>query len=156
WRNAKRICRLNARQIEMARALGMNPKKLPGLRPSPQQRWKLPWENSSVGGRISLESEADRGSVFQFIIPLHTDPSQEPLQGADAGWSGKRVLIVDDNATNCRIFDAQLRHWGLATVSVPTPHAALDCLRQQRFDLAVFDVEMPTMNGMELAQRVAE
>jgi len=42
WRNAKALCRLNARQVEMARALGMNPKKLPGLRPSPQQRWKLP------------------------------------------------------------------------------------------------------------------
>ena len=42
WRNAKRVCRLNARHIEMARALGMNPNKLPHLRPSPQQRWKLP------------------------------------------------------------------------------------------------------------------
>jgi hypothetical protein len=42
WTNAKKICRLTARQVEMARALGMNPKKLPGLRPSPQQRWKLP------------------------------------------------------------------------------------------------------------------
>jgi hypothetical protein len=41
WKNAKKICRLNAQQVEMARALGMNPKKLPGLRPSPQQRWKL-------------------------------------------------------------------------------------------------------------------
>ncbi len=42
WTNAKKICRLTARQVEMARALGMNPRKLPGLRPSPQQRWKLP------------------------------------------------------------------------------------------------------------------
>ena len=42
WTNAKKICRLSARQVEMARALGMNPRKLPGLRPSPQQRWKLP------------------------------------------------------------------------------------------------------------------
>ena len=42
WTNAKTICRLNARQVEMARALGMNPRKLPGLRPSAQQRWKLP------------------------------------------------------------------------------------------------------------------
>ena len=42
WTNAKTICRLNARQVEMARALGMNPRKLPGLRPGPQQRWKLP------------------------------------------------------------------------------------------------------------------
>jgi hypothetical protein len=42
WTNAKKLCRLSRRQVEMARALGMNPKKLPGLRPSPQQRWKLP------------------------------------------------------------------------------------------------------------------
>jgi hypothetical protein len=42
WRKAKKICQLNARQVEMALALGMNPKKLPGLRPGPQQRWKLP------------------------------------------------------------------------------------------------------------------
>jgi hypothetical protein len=42
WRNAKKVCRLSRRQLEMARALGMNPKKLPGLRPSPKQRWKLP------------------------------------------------------------------------------------------------------------------
>jgi hypothetical protein len=42
WMNARKICRLTDRQVEMARALGMNPKKLPGLRPSAQQRWKLP------------------------------------------------------------------------------------------------------------------
>jgi len=42
WKKAKKICQLNARQVEMARALGMNPKKLPSLRPGPQQRWKLP------------------------------------------------------------------------------------------------------------------
>jgi hypothetical protein len=42
WTNAKKICRLTARQVEMARTLGMNPSKLPRLRPSPQQRWKLP------------------------------------------------------------------------------------------------------------------
>ena len=42
WRNAKRICQFNAQQVEMARALGMNAKKLPGLRPGPRQGWKLP------------------------------------------------------------------------------------------------------------------
>jgi hypothetical protein len=42
WRNAKKVCRLNARQLEMARRLGMNPTKLPRLRPAPRQHWKLP------------------------------------------------------------------------------------------------------------------
>jgi signal transduction histidine kinase/DNA-binding response OmpR family regulator len=106
-----------------------------------------------MGGRIWVETESDKGSVFQFIIPLRAAPDQEVRPGTD--WSGKRVLIVDDNATNRRIYDTQLRHWGLATVSVETPHEALDCLRQQTFDLAVFDFEMPDMNGIELAQQVA-
>jgi len=42
WTNAKKRCRLTARQVEMGRALGMNPRKLPGLRPSLQQHWKRP------------------------------------------------------------------------------------------------------------------
>jgi len=42
WRNAKKICRLSRPQVKMARSLRMNPNKLPGLRPSPQQHWKLP------------------------------------------------------------------------------------------------------------------
>jgi len=42
WRDAKKICHLNGRQVKMARTLGMNPKKVPGLRPSPKERWKLP------------------------------------------------------------------------------------------------------------------
>jgi len=42
WKYAKKICRLSVRQLQMTRRLGMNPKKLPGRRPSPQQRWKLP------------------------------------------------------------------------------------------------------------------
>ena len=57
WTNAKKICRLTARQVEMARTLGMNPSKLPRLRPSPQQRWKLPvgefiekWYRKHFGG----------------------------------------------------------------------------------------------------------
>jgi hypothetical protein len=42
WAQAKKLCRLNARQVEMAKKLGMNPRKLPSLRPNPQQKWKLP------------------------------------------------------------------------------------------------------------------
>jgi signal transduction histidine kinase/CheY-like chemotaxis protein len=108
-----------------------------------------------MGGRIWVETEDGKGSVFQFIIPLHAAPEQEAPR-ADAEWSGKRVLIVDDNATNRRIYDVQLRHWGLTTVSVETPREALECLRQQTFDLAVLDFEMPEMNGIELAQQVAD
>jgi signal transduction histidine kinase/CheY-like chemotaxis protein len=109
-----------------------------------------------MGGYIWVETESDKGSVFQFTIPLHAAPQHETPHGADASWSGKRVLIADDNATSQRIYGAQLRHWGLATFSVETPEDALERLRQHRFDLAVFDFALSGMNGLELAQRVAD
>jgi signal transduction histidine kinase/DNA-binding response OmpR family regulator len=108
-----------------------------------------------MGGRIWVESEADRGSVFQFVLPMRSTPALESLRRTDLYWPGKTALIVDDNSTNRRIYATQLRHWRMETVAVETAHEALKCLRERAFDLALFDFEMPEMNGIELAQRVA-
>jgi CheY-like chemotaxis protein len=88
-------------------------------------------------------------------MPLHPAPRPEEPHGVDAGWAGKRALVVDDNATHRANYAAHLRHWGLTTVAVETSHEALDCLREQAFDLAVFDHDMADVTGVELAQRVA-
>lgn len=74
WARAKRLCRLSARHVEMAKALGMNPKKLPGLIPSKTQQWKAPV-------RVFLEDlYAER---FGFDAPLLAGP-------AASGGAGKR------------------------------------------------------------------
>jgi len=112
-----------------------------------------------MGGRIWVDSESGQGSVFQFVIPLHAAPEQEAQSAVpadDANWLGKRVLIVDDNATSLRINREKLRHWGLETATAATPQQVLQCLRQQRFDLALIDFDMPDMNGLELAQQIAD
>ena len=112
-----------------------------------------------MGGRIWVETESGKGSAFQFIIPLRAVPKQDAedaLPAAPAGWTGKTVLIVDGHATSRGIDEARLRHWGLQTVAVATPLEALDRLKLQRFDLAMIDFDNPEMNGLELAQRVAD
>ena len=78
WTNAKKICRLTARQVEMARALGMNPRKLPGLRPSPRERWKLP-----VGAFIEERYRKRFGGDSRGHDPRGPDPSSIKPLNAD-------------------------------------------------------------------------
>jgi len=84
--DAKKICRLNARQVEMARRLGMNPNKLPGLRPTPQHRWKLPvgaFIEECYRKRIGSDAHAHNSQVLE---PGSRKHPHAPERLRDAGW----------------------------------------------------------------------
>jgi CheY-like chemotaxis protein len=80
---------------------------------------------------------------------------QRDFVGPQPELSGRRLLIVDDNATNRRVLSLQTAKWGMASRDSESPREALQILeRGEQFDLAVLDMHMPEMDGTALARRV--
>ena len=114
-----------------------------------------------MGGRIGVTSEEGVGSDFHFSIrAAATDvPVQihRDLSGVQPSLRGKRVLVVDDNATNRRIVTAHLDIWGMASRASESPLEALEWVRTgERFDLAILDMHMPEMDGVALARAIRQ
>ena len=113
-----------------------------------------------MGGRIGMDSKAEGGSVFWLTVrfPLQPDGVQ-PVATIPAALRGRRVLIVDDHATNRRVLEQSLRGQGVMYESAENGYQALEHLRhaagrQTLFDLAILDMQMPGMDGLELARQI--
>jgi signal transduction histidine kinase/CheY-like chemotaxis protein/ligand-binding sensor domain-containing protein len=107
-----------------------------------------------MGGKISVESEIGKGSTFQFSI--HSQKSLQPdkshVNHNMDGFENSEILIVDDNDTNCRILKGQLEQWKLSPVIANSGEQALNILLQNNdFKLVITDMQMPFMDGIELA-----
>ncbi len=113
-----------------------------------------------MGGTMWAESEGleGGGSAFHFTIQACTAPElkiRPHLQSEQPRLLGKRVLVVDDNATNRRILVLQTRSWGMLPRDTGSPSEALAWIeRGDPFDVAIFDLQMPEMDGVELAAQV--
>jgi CheY-like chemotaxis protein/HPt (histidine-containing phosphotransfer) domain-containing protein len=112
-----------------------------------------------MDGTIGLDSTAGKGSCFWFNLPLSIDDNQNVETTVD--FSRKRVLVVDDNATNRMILNHYLNHWGLDVGQVEDGQAALVELdlaynASQPYDLVILDMHMPVMDGLTLAGKLVE
>ena len=110
-----------------------------------------------MGGAMWVESEEGKGSTFH--IALTADEADVPARIlAREGLpvlSGKRLLVVDDNATNREIVSRQARSWGMRPVAVEHPFEALALIAAgELFDVAVLDMQMPEMDGLTLAREI--
>jgi two-component system sensor histidine kinase/response regulator len=109
-----------------------------------------------MGGEMGVESEPGSGSTFSFAVTFEKQADEAGPVRAAADLAGRRALVVDDNRTNRTILEKQLSSWGVLTTSVEGGPEALEELRssEELYDLAVLDMQMPGMDGMELAGRI--
>ncbi len=113
-----------------------------------------------MGGRVWLESEPGKGSIFHFNarfgkvrpVPQQPTPDDKALQGLTA-------LVVDDNAINRRLLEGMLGAYGLKVTAATSGEGALAALEHAAdaghpFAIVVVDAEMPGMDGFEVAERI--
>jgi PAS domain S-box-containing protein len=110
----------------------------------------------AMGGELTVASRPGVGSEFSFSVPLgradeSARPNARPASPA-ISLTGRQVLIVDDNDTNRRILRLQLEDQGMACTDVASPASALALVDGAgRFELAILDLAMPLMDGVQLA-----
>jgi len=116
-----------------------------------------------MGGTLGVRSTPGHGSTFWFEVSLRRAGAAEECGAGlqPRNLAGLRALIVDDNATNRKILRQQLRAWGVEPVGASDGFAAATMAAAavtegRPFDLAVVDLNMPGMDGIELARILKE
>ena len=112
-----------------------------------------------MGGTMDVDSPGlGHGATFRFTIraPAAELPAgkRRDFIGAQPALQGKRILVVDDNATNRRILALQAAKWGMVVEDTDDPLRATGLIDRQGYDLAILDMHMPGLDGATLAARI--
>jgi GAF domain-containing protein/CheY-like chemotaxis protein len=114
-----------------------------------------------LGGEMHAESKGI-GEGSKFIFTIVAEPVEVPerktardVLGIQPALHEKRVLIVDDNATNRRILKVQAEKWGMVARETEHPRVALEWIQNgERFDLIITDMHMPDLDGLMLTREI--
>ena len=123
-----------------------------------------------MGGEIAVKSAPGQGSTFAFTARFQTArprPS-EPIEAIrytnavpvrSSKLQGRRLLVVDDNATTRQIVRYRATAWGMVVEEATDGIEAIEMLREaarteDAFDMALVDLGMPKMDGEALGQLI--
>lgn len=110
-----------------------------------------------MGGAITVESQEGLGTTFTFTMRAHVSEQslRTYIHHNIADLEGKKILVIDDNSTNRNILKNQLELWKLVPTLAISGREALDILSEgTNFDLIITDMQMPEMDGMQLAKAI--
>ncbi len=112
-----------------------------------------------MGGRIWVESEAGHGSVFKFTVVLPRSVSTTPSFTGATAIEGRRVLVIDDNATSRRILTTMLAAWHCIFDEADSGAAGIAKLQHaldtgMMYDVVLLDTMMPYISGIDVLQTI--
>ena len=112
-----------------------------------------------LGGKIWVESAGAPGATFHFTILAKgsSTSAASSWQSPQPRLAGKRLLVVEDNAANCRIIKHRAEQWGMHAECVTQGQDALARLAGGvPPDAVIIDLQLPDMEGLALADKIRE
>jgi signal transduction histidine kinase/DNA-binding response OmpR family regulator len=113
----------------------------------------------AMGGGIGVASEPGKGSRFEFtvLVGAVSETVEDCVRQSKVSLQDLSVLVVDDNATNRRILEEQVRGWGMRPETAASAREALEVARLridsgQPFDVVLSDLHMPEMDGFAFVE----
>ena len=113
---------------------------------------------SLMGGDIKAYSDGlGRGSTFSFYINVEEDIDiDEYMKKYEADFKQINIISVDDKNDNLLLLDDMLTRWKIKNIMCINAEQALKYLKRDEFNIAIIDIFMPHMSGIELAQKIRE